>query len=159
MKKEQLARCITLALLGGALALVVLRNRPAAEPATPGAETPVQEAIYAMFDAAQQADVTSYVDAYGGALKTSIEQTVQEQGRAKFAAYLKEQTQGVKGLALQEPQKISQTQARIQVEYIYQDRNETQWLTLDRSNGRWRITGISAAERIRTLVPYGTPVN
>jgi hypothetical protein len=159
MKKEHLARWITLLLLGGALALVVFRNRPAAEPASASPDTPVQDAVYAMFDAAKQANVKAYVDAYGGSVRNAIEQSLQEQGQEKFAAYLREQTQAVKGIALQEPQPVTGTQAKIQVEYVYQDRNETQWLTLDRLDGRWKITRIDAAQRIRTLVPYGTPVN
>ena len=165
MSKESVARVITVGVLAGALGFVALRNRPsAASPAlvaatAPALETPVQDAVYAMFESAKAGNVSAYVEAYGGSLKGSIEQSLAEQGGEKFAAYLRAQTQAVKGLAVQEPRKLSEAQARIQVEYVYQDRNETQWLTLDKSAGAWKITRIEAAQRIRTLVPYGTPVN
>jgi hypothetical protein len=169
MKREQLARLITFGVLGGAIALVALRNRPAStlvEPVPTAAatnvasvETPVQDAVYAMFDAAKQGNVDAYLEAYSGAVRASLDQSLAEQGREKFAAYLREQTASVKGIALQEPQKLTDAQARIQVEYVYQDRNETQWLTLDKAGSAWKIVRIEAAQRVKTLVPYGTPVN
>ena len=49
-------------------------------------------------------------------------------------------------------------QARIRVEYVYEDRNEVQQVELERQDGRWRISSVDSAQRVKTLVPYGTPV-
>ena len=159
MSKELLARAITLAVLAGALGFVIWRNQPTGEANTSAAAATVQDAVYAMFDAAKAGRVTPYLDAYAGALRSSLDRSLAEQGPEKFAAYLREQTTNVKGLALAEPQRPTDAQARVQVEYVYQDRNETQWMTLDRTSAGWKISRIETAERIKTLVPYGTPVN
>jgi hypothetical protein len=163
MKKNHAARWITLGILASALGFVVWRKDP--PPAANGSAvggsptgSSEQDAVYAMFDAAKDGRIDAYLSAYTGAVRASIEQTVKEQGREKFAAYLREQTVAVKGLALQDPQKVTDTQTRLQVDYIYQDRTETQALTLDFIAGAWRISRIEAAQRVRTLVPYGTPV-
>lgn len=163
MSKQALARWITLGVLAASLAAVAWRKQePAAVTPTqpaPTADSSVQDAVYAMFDAAKEGRVPAYLGAYTGSLRASIDQSLQEQGPDKFAAYLREQTGAVKGLALAEPQRPTETQARVQVEYVYQDRNETQWLTLDKTGDGWKISRIETAERIKTLVPYGTPVN
>ena len=164
MNKERLARLITFGVLAAALGFVFWRKpdaevAPVASTTAAMAEPSVQDAVYAMFDAAKEGKVEVYLDAYGGALRASLDQSLKEQGTEKFAAYLRSQTAVVKGLAVNEPQRPTETQARVQVEYVYQDRNETQWLTLDRTAGGWKISRIEAAERIKTLVPYGTPVN
>ena len=170
MSKEALARAITLTVLAGALGFVIWRNQSSATPTSEPTNTnaapkeaeagpTVQDAVYAMFDAAKAGRVTPYLEAYAGALRSSLDQSLAEQGPDKFAAYLRQQTASVKGLALAEPQRPTDAQARVQVEYVYQDRNETQWMTLDRTSAGWKISRIETAERIRTLVPYGTPVN
>lgn len=161
MSKDVLAKLITLALLAGALGFVVLRNQPSTATSLTSAAvaTPVQDAVYAMFEAAQRGDVSAYLNAYAGSVRASLDQSVAEQGNEKFANYLREQTASVKGIAVQEPQAVTAAQAKIQIEFVYQDRNETQWMTLDKTGAGWKITRIEAAQRIKTLVPYGTPVN
>jgi hypothetical protein len=52
----------------------------------------------------------------------------------------------------------SSNEARIRVEYVYADRNEAQQVYLERIDGDWKISGVDASERVKTLVPYGTPV-
>jgi hypothetical protein len=49
-------------------------------------------------------------------------------------------------------------EGRIAVEYVYQDRNEVQQVVVRREGGQWKIVQVESAERIKTLVPYGTPV-
>ncbi len=46
----------------------------------------------------------------------------------------------------------------MRVEYVYQDRNEAQSMYLEKLSGAWKIARVEAAERVKTLIPYGTPV-
>jgi hypothetical protein len=46
----------------------------------------------------------------------------------------------------------------VRVEYVYQDRNEAQTMYLEKASSGWKITRVDGAERVKTLVPYGTPV-
>jgi hypothetical protein len=46
----------------------------------------------------------------------------------------------------------------VRVEYVYQDRNEAQTMNLEKTAGGWKIARVDSAERVKTLVPYGTPV-
>jgi hypothetical protein len=41
---------------------------------------------------------------------------------------------------------------------VYEDRNEVQQIQVKRVAGAWRIDRVDGAERIKTLVPYGAPV-
>jgi hypothetical protein len=44
------------------------------------------------------------------------------------------------------------------VEYVYQDRNEAQIMHLEKAGNDWKIARVDGAERVKTPVPYGTPV-
>jgi hypothetical protein len=44
------------------------------------------------------------------------------------------------------------------VEYVYRDRNEVQFVYMKKEPPTWRIYQVDGAERIKTLVPYGSPV-
>jgi hypothetical protein len=57
-----------------------------------------------------------------------------------------------------EPQPLTEREVKLKVEYVYQDRNETQQLYVEKTPGGWRIARVDSAERVKTLVPYGTPV-
>jgi hypothetical protein len=41
---------------------------------------------------------------------------------------------------------------------VYRDRNEVQFVYLSRSSSGWKISRVDGAERIKTLVPFGTAV-
>ena len=43
-------------------------------------------------------------------------------------------------------------------EYIYQDRNEAQTMYLEKGPTGWKISRADSDERVKTLIPYGTPV-
>jgi hypothetical protein len=76
-----------------------------------------------------------------------------------FARYLIENNKQIKGFAVSEPQTLSGGEVEVRVEFVYQDRNEAQQFLLAKSAGEWTITGVHTAERVETLVPYGTPVH
>lgn len=164
MKKEHAARWLTMAVLAGALGFVVWRNQggtvtlPSAATASTPSDDP-QAAIYAMLDAARDGQPAAYLASFTGQLETQLRQAATEQGDARFAQYLKDQNAAIKGVALSDPQSLNETQTKVRLEYVYQDRNEVQWATLEKTASGWKIARIETAERVKTLIPYGTPVN
>jgi len=163
-------KIITAAVLAGALALVwgqkngwrfsnvsdqlsqiSLKPQPKPDP------TP-QDTIYGMLDAARAGDVKAYLANYSGQMTTALQQSVTETTEPKFAQYLKDSNAAIKGVAISEPQQLSDTQVKVRVEYVYQDRNEAQFMYLEKQSGVWKIVQVDSTERVKTLVPYGTPV-
>ena len=57
-----------------------------------------------------------------------------------------------------EPQPVSDREVKARVEYVFQDRNEVQYVYLAKMSGAWKISRVDSSERVKTLVPYGTPV-
>jgi hypothetical protein len=155
MKKKRLAHILTAAALCAAFLLVLVRNRrpPLAQPGP----TP-ESAVYAMLDAAREGDVKKYLACYTGPLETTLRNAIAESGEQKFAAYLKESNAAIKGVAVMPPETISDREVKLRLEYVYQDRNEAQTLYLEKQGAVWRIARLEAAERLKTLIPYGTPV-
>ena len=117
-----------------------------------------QDAIYGMLDAARAGDVKNYLANYGGQMSTALLQSIAETTEPKFAQYLKDSNAAIKGVAVSDPQQLNATQMKVRVEYVYQDRNEAQMMYLEKQAGAWKITQVDSTERVKTLVPYGTPV-
>jgi hypothetical protein len=57
-----------------------------------------------------------------------------------------------------EPQPQPEGGVKVRVEYIYQDRNEAQVFFVRKTAEGWKISGVEPAERVKTIIPYGTPV-
>ena len=163
MTKQRKAQALTAALMAGIGLFVVVRQRPDVGAAIPGAPsrkpdpTP-QDAIYAMFDAARDGNVNVYLGCFTGDMERALRQSASEQGEEAFAKYLKEANAPVKGIAITEPQAVRDGEVKAKVEYVYRDRNETQVYYLERMGNDWKISRLDTAERIKTLVPYGSPV-
>jgi hypothetical protein len=117
-----------------------------------------EDAIYAMLDAARLADPQAYLDCYTDQMKDQLAETLKESGTANFADYLKTSNASVQGVALSPPQTVTAGLAKVRVEYVYRDRNEVQFVYLSRSSSGWKISRVDGAERIKTLVPFGTAV-
>lgn len=160
MPADRTARILTAALLvvitGIALApgvkLSHLLRRPAPAPLEP------QDSIYAMLNAARAGDVKAYLNAYTGPMEAALRETIAESSPPAFAQYLKSSAASIKGVALSDPEKSYDTEAKVRVEYIYEDRNEVQTMYLEKRANAWKIARTDAGERIPTLIPYGTPV-
>lgn len=159
MTKERKTHVATIAALILALAVALgqkegWRRGPAApkEPPSP------QDAIYAMLDAARAGNVAAYLACYSGAMQASLQQSVRESTEAGFAKYLRDSNAAIKGVAVSDPPAGGDNEVSVRVEYVYQERNEAQTVHLERVSGAWRIARVDGAERIKTLVPYGTPV-
>jgi hypothetical protein len=157
MTQARKTQVLTLAALALSLAVAVGRKQLAFFSSPAQASNP-QDAIYAMLDASRAGDVRRYLASYGGQMRASLDQSVRESGEERFSRYLKESNAAIKGVALSEPQPVSSRESQVRVEYVYQDRNEAQTLYLENDGGAWRITRVDAANRVKTLVPYGTPV-
>jgi hypothetical protein len=170
MTKEKKAAVVTVVVMVGALAVVLgqkngwrastltdqvsqvsLRPQPKPDP------TP-QDAIYGMLDAARAGDVKAYLANYSGQMSAALQQSIAETTEPKFAQYLKDSNAAIKGVAISEPQTLTDTQVKVRVEYVYQDRNEAQMMVLEKQSGIWKIVQVDSTERVKTLVPYGTPV-
>jgi hypothetical protein len=111
-----------------------------------------------MLDAARDGDVAAYLACYSGDTQRRLEQSRDEMTAEGFANYLQERNREIKGIAINEPEKASDNDVRIRVEYVYKERNEAQYFYLSKLDGDWKITGLDPVERVKTLVPYGTPV-
>jgi len=117
-----------------------------------------QDAVYAMLDAARDGNVPGYMSHFTGQMTTLLDQSLAENGEAKFAEYLKRTNAPIKGVAINEPQKLTEREVKARVEYVYTDRNEVQNMFLVKIGEVWKIERLEETERIKTLIPYGTPV-
>ena len=156
MSRERLAKVITIALMLGAIVFFIAR-KSAPRSQLPPKSTP-QDAIYAMLDAARSGNATAYLSRYTGAMEANLRQVALEKGPAAFREYLRSSSAEIKGIAVSEPATLSGREAQIRVEYVYQDRNEIQLAYVEKVSGEWKIARVDGAERVKTLVPYGTPV-
>jgi hypothetical protein len=169
MSPDKKAKVVTVVVLAGALAIVlgqkygwkmpnVKVSDLAPRAAAPKADPTPQDAIYAMLDAARVGDVRTYLGSYTGQMETSLKQSIGETTESGFAKYLKDQNASIKGIAISEPQQLTDREVKVRVEYVYQDRNEAQMMFLEKASGGWKIARVDGTERVKTLVPYGTPV-
>jgi hypothetical protein len=121
------------------------------------AEATPEDAIYGMLDAARKGDVQKYLSAYSGPMQASLQQSIADSSNSNFRQYLQDTTATLKGVAVMAPE-INDREAKARVEYVYQDRNEAQNMYLEKTATGWKITRVETAQRVKTLVPYGTPV-
>jgi len=159
MTRERKTHLATAAVLAAALGIVLAQkagwrwgNGEPVRPASP------QDAIYGMLDAARAGNVRAYLASYTGAMRESLQASLRESTEAAFSGYLRDTNSTLKGVAVTEPEIIGDREARARVEYVYQDRNEIQIMHLEKVGGEWKIAQVEGAERIKTLIPYGTPV-
>jgi len=168
MTKERKTQIVTIAVLTAAFGVVLAQKTgwkisdvkvgDIVQSPAPKAEPSPQDAIYAMLDAARIGDVKAYLTSYTGQMDAALKQSLAETTEAGFAKYLKDSNAAVKGIAISEPQTVTDREVKVRVEYVYQDRNEAQTMYLEKGAGGWKISRVDGAERVKTLVPYGTPV-
>jgi hypothetical protein len=155
MTRERKAQIATVAILTAALVLVAVKRggwKARAAPVTP------QDTVYRMLDAARDGDVRGYLRCYTGQMDGTLRQIVAEKGEPALAAYIRSFNATIKGVAIQEPQPVSDREVRLRVEFVYQDRNEAQLYYLEQAGGEWKISRLENAQGVQTPVPYGTPV-
>jgi hypothetical protein len=147
VKSAGQARVITIVMLTAIGLFIATRKR---EPQPTALVSKPQDAIYAMLDAARTGDVEQYLSYYTGGLAESLRQSV-------TGKYLRETNEPIKGIAVNEPQQITDREVKVRVEFVYQDRNEAQIFYLQKAGEQWRIANLGTAERLKTLAPYGSP--
>jgi hypothetical protein len=167
MNQSKLTGLITAAVVGAAMLVGVATSKgwrvsdvsigSLARSLKPREKTP-EDAIYAMLDAVRLGDPQAYLDSYAGQMKEQLGQTIKESGTAKFTDYLRTSNASVQGVALSPPQPVTDGLVKVRVEYVYRDRNEVQFVYLSKSGSDWKISKVDGAERIKTLVPFGTAV-
>ena len=160
MANDRFRQVITIAVLAlaGASALAVKHPWRRTPPPLVTAQAAPQDPIYAMLDAAREGDVQSYLACYTGPMRSALEVSVRESGAGGFASYLRNSNAAIKGVAVNQPERLGARECRVRIEYVYQDRNEVQNLYLQKAGPAWKIARVDGAERVKTLVPYGTPV-
>jgi hypothetical protein len=146
---------ITAVAMAGLLVFAIARrNVRRAEPVETGPES----AIYAMLEAARTGDVSRYLAQYSGPMASTLRAVIAEKSEPGFRDYLRSTNAELKGIAISGVRQVSNSEAELRLEYIFQDRNEVQSVTLERQSERWKINRIDSAERVKALVPYGAPV-
>ena len=158
MSKSARSRLLTVGLLAAVAVVVAARQTDWRQWFAPPAEPTPQDAVYQMFAAAQKGDVAGYRRYLTGAAESDVAGALRETGEAKFGQELARANILVKGLALSDLEPQGQTQVRLRAEYVYADRNEVQWLVLEKQPGGWKVAAIETAERVKTATPYATPV-
>jgi hypothetical protein len=159
MSTQRKAQIVTILILAVALGLVVFRKadlRASITGLAQRTEPTPQDAIYAMLDAARAGDVKKYLASYTGQMEQALQRAKSDS--ADFAKYLRDSNAAIKGIAVMEPQAVSDHEVKARVEYVFQDRNEVQYFYLDKIRGSWKIARVDSSERVKTLMPYGTPV-
>jgi hypothetical protein len=157
-KKAQIVTVsVLLAVVGIAVGRKAGWRLSAIQPA-PAIEQTSQAAIYGMLAAARAGDVKNYLASYTGPMEATLRRTLAETTEPAFARYLRDSNAPVKGVAVSEPEKITDGEEKVRVEFIYQDRNEAQTMYLQKGPSGWKISRADSDERVKTLIPYGTPV-
>lgn len=153
MNGKRTAQIATAALVIAVGAALVLKSRAGEiRPVDP------QGAIYAMLDAARAGDSRAYMAAFSGQMEAALRQVLSETTVPGFAKYLKESHASIMGIAVADPQIITDSEVKLRVEYVYHDRNEAQTMYLEKGRNGWKIFRVDNDERVRTLIPYGTRV-
>ncbi len=153
MTRETKVRVLTAVVLTIALGAGLARKarRAQTEAADP------QDAVYAMLQAARAGNVKAYLSSHTGQMEATLRRMLSETTEADFAARLRESNADIKGVAVSDTQVNGRT-ASAKVEYVYQDRNEQQTVYLEKASAGWKIARADNEDRIKTLIPYGTPV-
>src|SRR5262245_15732896 len=143
MHTNRIARALTLALIAGIAGWFFYRQRAA----VPASDNTAESAVWRMLDASRLGLADTALECYTGEMEQVLRRTLQEMGPARFRDYLVSNYQQVKGIAMSPPQMSAPDEARIAVEYVYQDRNEVQQVHVRRIGKQWKIFRVDTAER------------
>jgi hypothetical protein len=148
--RKVFAFALTLALVAGAVFLSY-RQRPK----TP--EEP-ENVIWRVLDQSRAGSVEGYMDCFTGSMREQLEVTARGMTLPRFSEYLRESIEKVKGVAVYDVQRSGEGAATLVVEYVYQDQNERQRMSLRKEGESWRIESAEPSSRIQPVIPYGKPV-
>ena len=109
-----------------------------------------------MLDAGKEGNVEKYLSSHTGQMEQSLRRTIAES--ADFAQYLRNSNAPVKGIAVNEPEWLSDMQAKVRVEFVLADRNEVQFLFVERTPAGWKIARVDSATHLEAPTSYGAKV-
>ena len=159
MSKERQAQIVTVLILAATVAVVLVRRTNVGASFATLVErsdpTP-QDAVYAMLDAGKEGNVEKYLSSHTGQMEQSLRRTIAES--ADFAQYLRSSNATIKGIAVNEPEWLSDSRAKVRVEFVLADRNEVQFLFVERTPAGWKIARVDSATHLETPTPYGAKV-
>jgi hypothetical protein len=161
MTKEHKAHIVTILVLAAAVGVAILRTTDVgtsfgAVVVQRTTESTPEDAVYSMLDAARAGDVAKYLASHTGQMEQSLRRARSES--TDFAQYLRNSNAGIRGIAVTEPEVLSAQEVKLRVEYVFQDRNEIQFVYLEKTDAGWKISQVDSAERIKTPVPYGATI-
>lgn len=159
MSKERQAQIVTVLILAATMAVVLVRrtNVGASFATLVERSDPMpQDAVYAMLDAGKEGNVEKYLSSHTGQMEQSLRRAIAES--ADFAQYLRSSSAAVKGIAVNEPEWLSDTRVKVRVEFVFADRNEVQFLVVERTPAGWKIARVDSATHLEAPTPYGTKV-
>ena len=154
--KRVVAALITCVLLA---VVLFASRRPSAPPANGPGSSP-EDCIQRKLTAAEQGEVSTYLDSLIGSERLRLERELADLSRDAFAQSLRQALQELKGRAvfgLAERERAGQ-EVVLTVERVYLNRTERQSYRLVRSADQWRIASIQAAQAYQPATAYGTPV-
>lgn len=120
-----------------------LVSRPDAGTAGPNdaghPQTEPEDTVYRMLNAARDGNVEAYLDSYTGEMEASLRQTLAQRTSQGFAKDLQGNNRTMQRIVVGEPVKVSDREAAVRVEYVYEHRHEIQVLHLSKGTGGWKI--------------------
>ncbi len=118
-----------------------------------------EDVIWRMMDAAREGNSEAYLDCFSGALRQNLERTAAEMGNQRFREYLRRLNDQIVGLATSDLERLGETEARLNVEFVYRGKTETQKHHFRLVDGSWKIEQIDSAAARQNVIPYGTEVD
>lgn len=100
--------------------------------------------------------VREYLDCFTGELRSELEQAGGQMKPGEFAELLRRRSAPVRGIAISDQTPVDNGTVHLKVEWVFEDRNETQTFTLRKVKGSWKISGMTDAEYKKPEIPYGT---
>lgn len=155
--KHRLPPIVTSILLACTLGLLSQRERLTGFRQSEKPEP--DEVIWRMTDAAREGNSKAYLDCFTGDLEQILRRTAAEMGEAKFSKHLKQLNADVTGIAVSGIEgETGQSERRLNVEFVYRGRNESQQQYVKLVDDRWRIERLDDGQQLKVLIPYGTSV-
>lgn len=127
-------------------------------PKPSGGRQPPEAVVNAFFDAASRGDAAAYLALVAGDLERSLRNTRAQVGAEAFRKDLQRSTLGIKGMAITRGGDVAPGLVALDVELVFEDRNERQRILLAPKGRSWVITSFGQAEVVKPAIPYGTPV-
>jgi hypothetical protein len=167
MKSKKIVTLIlTTGLLAALFAVVLVRNYgtdPSAlwnriQAGVEGGGATPEDAVYNMLDAARCGNTRAYLNDFTNPIRRQIDSTLRETTKDKFSSYLAQQNSAFESVALSTTDQPNDHEAQIKVEYVFNNRNEVQYMHLVKLGRVWKIADVNGSEQIKTLIPFGTEV-